>query len=121
MFLTADDGPQVKSHGALQRLIRSAKGVEEEEAGGHRGEEDHSTTEEDDGDMEACWDGAQQVWEDWERNRGGVKGEWIHRELPVPGENSSNHRHRAAQVHAGPSPAWTADTLRRSYRNLPGL
>ncbi len=69
MFLTADKRPQVKSHGALQRLIRSAEGVEEEEAGGHRGEEDHNTTEEDDRDMEACRDGAQQIWEDWEKKQ----------------------------------------------------
>lgn len=62
--LTADEGPQVKSHGALQCLIWSAEGVEEEEAGGYGGEEDDNTTEEDDGDVEARWDGAQQVWED---------------------------------------------------------
>ena len=69
VFLTADDGPQVESHGALQRLVRSAEGVEEEEAGGHRGEEDHHTTEEDDGDVEAGWDGAQQVGKDWDTIR----------------------------------------------------
>lgn len=69
MFLTADEGPQVKSHGALQRLVGPAEGVEEEAAGGHRGEDDHNTTEEDDGHMEACWDGTQQVWEDWERKQ----------------------------------------------------
>lgn len=51
----------------MQRLVRSAEGVEEEEAAGHRGEEDDGTTEEDDGGVEARWDGAQQVWEDWER------------------------------------------------------
>ena len=33
--LTADEGPQVKSQRALQRLIGSAEGVEEEEAGGY--------------------------------------------------------------------------------------
>lgn len=69
VFLTADEGPQVKSHGALQRLVGSAEGVEEEEAGGHRGEEDHHTTEEDDSDVEAGWDGAQQVRKDWETIR----------------------------------------------------
>lgn len=70
MCLTADGGPQVESHGAVQRLVRSAEGVEEEETAGHRGEEDDSTTEEDDGGMEARRDGAQQVWEDWERRHG---------------------------------------------------
>lgn len=48
----------------MQRLIRSAEGVEEEEAAGHRGEKDDGTTEEDDGGVEARWDGAQQVWKD---------------------------------------------------------
>lgn len=64
MVLTADWRPQIKSHGALQCLIWSAKGIEEEEATSHRGEEDHNTTEEDDSDVEACWDGAQEVRED---------------------------------------------------------
>lgn len=66
--LTADEGPQVKSHGALQCFIGSTEGVEEEEAGGHGGEEDDNTTKEDDRDVEASWDSVQQVWEDWERN-----------------------------------------------------
>lgn len=72
--LTANKGPQVKSHGALQRLVGSSEGVEEEEAGGNRGEEDDDTTEEDDGDVEAGWDGGQEVWEDWERRRAQVRG-----------------------------------------------
>lgn len=70
MFLTGDEGPQIEAHGALQRFIGSAKGVEEEEAGGHGGEQDHNTTEEDDGDVEAGWEDTEQVWEDWERERG---------------------------------------------------
>lgn len=76
MVLTGDEGPQVKSHGALQRLIGSAEGVEEEEASGHAGEECHNTTEEDDGDVEARGDGAQEVREDWKtaRDRPAVRG-----------------------------------------------
>lgn len=67
--LTADWSPQVKSQGAVQRLIRPAKSIEEEEAAAHGGEKDDSSTEEDNSDVEACWDGVQQVWEDWERGR----------------------------------------------------
>ena len=63
MILTADGGPQVKSHGALQRLIGSAEGVEEEEAGSYGGEEDHGGAEDDDGDVETSRDGVQEVWE----------------------------------------------------------
>lgn len=69
MVLTGDEGPQVKSHGALQRLVGSAEGVEEEEARGHGGEECHNTTEEDDGDVEARGDGTQEVRKDWKTPR----------------------------------------------------
>lgn len=69
VFLTGDEGPQVEAQGTLQCFVGSAKGVEEEEAGGHGGEQDHNNTEEDDSDVEAGWEGAQQVGEDWERER----------------------------------------------------
>lgn len=78
MFLTGDEGPQVEAHGALQCFIGSAKGVEEEEAGGHGGEQDHNTTEEDDGDVEAGWEDTEQVWEDWERESKEPAGERKH-------------------------------------------
>lgn len=76
MVLTGDEGPQVKSHGALQRLVGSAEGVEEEEAGGHGGEECHNTTKEDDGDVEARGDGTEEVRKDWKtaRDRPAVRG-----------------------------------------------
>lgn len=59
----------------MQRLVRSAKGVVEEEASGNWREEDDATTEEDDADVEACWDGVQQVEEDWEGKN--IYGKWI--------------------------------------------
>lgn len=90
--LTADGAPQVQPHGALQRLVGTTKSVEEEEAGGHGGEEDHHTTEEDDGDVEACGDHAQEVWEDWDRKeqkkiRGQTGSDGSLEPLPVPPNN----------------------------------
>lgn len=64
--LTTGWGPYVKPHGAVQCLIRPAKGIEEEEATANGGEKDDSPTEEDNSDVEACWNGIKQVWEDWE-------------------------------------------------------
>lgn len=64
-ILTAGSTPEVEAQGALQCLVGTPEGVEEEEAGGQRGEENQDTTEEDHRDVQAQGDHMVQTWEDW--------------------------------------------------------
>ena len=51
-ILTAGSTPEVETKRALQGLIGAPEGVEEEEAGGQRGEEHQDAAEEEHGDVE---------------------------------------------------------------------
>lgn len=60
--LTGDEAPEVQPDGAVQGLVRAAKGVEHEETCSHQSKDDQDRAEENDTDMDTHRDNFEQIW-----------------------------------------------------------